>query len=424
MRTVAIIPARGGSKGIPAKNLQAIGGVPLVGWAVRAALGARSIAAVYVSTDSERIARVAREYGAQVIVRPAELARDETPTLPVVRHAIDQFAEQPDAVAILQCTSPLTISEDVDCAVGLLDQHDSVVSVVEDHGYLVSREGLPLNHSADDRRRRRQDREVQYRLNGALFVLRCPLPDEWPDRCGLYIMPPERSIDIDHPVDLHLAEALLRYTQAWIVCGSGPDAREMLAEARRRYPHARTITTNQGIELFPAPDRPDVYWLSDMHACQIYHDQAMAAQARGTRLVTMRREPRALRERRLDRFDQFVPGGSGGAYNQFVRGAYTAGLSGLLCLSYAIHHGARQIHLVGMNGYTGQAGEDYFAGHEPGNPGPGRQSHTAAIIEPFVQQAANGCPDIDYILYGRLNWRASGANVRPAAPGEEPVACA
>ena len=121
MQVAAVIPARGGSKGIPRKNLQPVGGIPLIGWAVRAALAAETVDVVYVSTDSHTIAKVAGEYGARVIMRPAELAADETPTMPVIEHAVAQMPETPEIVVILQCTSPLTTGEDIDLAVGRCD---------------------------------------------------------------------------------------------------------------------------------------------------------------------------------------------------------------------------------------------------------------------------------------------------------------
>lgn len=413
MRCVAIIPARGGSKGIPSKNLQPIGGAPLVGWAVRAALAAKCVDAVYVSTDSKGIAQVAAEYGAEVIERPAELAEDETPTLLVIQHAMEQIGEA-DVVVVMQCTSPLTRGEDVDWAAERLGDNAGVISVVEDHGFILSREGRWLTYDGPGRR---QDLEPRYRVNGALFVLRSPVRDIWPERCAIYAMPAERSIDIDTPLDLHLAEAMLRYGQAWIVCGSGPDARENLAIARARLPHAQVICTNMGIRLFEPPDRPDVYFLTDMRGCQLYHDDAKAAKSRGTRLVTLRRAPQAIKQRRLEHFDQFVP-----ILNQpnvFVRNAYTAGLSGLLCLQYAINAGAREIHLVGMNGYTGQRNGDYFDAYEPENKGRRRAMHTENVIGPFIQAAIDGCPDVEFVFWGQVNYPAAGPNVRRIVPRKE-----
>jgi len=418
LSAIAIIPARGGSKGIRHKNLQPVGGVPLIGWAVRAALAAGSIDAAYVSTDSSAIAKAAREYGATVIDRPWDLSGDEAPTLPAIRHAVEQMEQQPSAVVIMQCTCPLTTAEDIDAAVErLTGRCDGVVSVEEDHGFIVSGAGELLTYSAAERQRRRQDREPRYRINGALFVLRAPVPTDWPARMRLYVMPAERSIDIDTPLDLHLAESLLRYEQAWIVAGAGPDAREMLALARARHPVAQIVTTNEGINLFEPPDRPDAYFLTDAKACEIYGQKSRDIQARGTRLVTLRRDPQALKMRRVDHCDEFVA--ISGAHNQFVRNGYTAGLSGLLCLQYAINQGARQIHLVGMNGYTGQKNGDYFDGHEPANTGRKRHMHTETVIQPFTQAAVDECQDIEFVFYGALNYSVAGPNVRRIVPREE-----
>jgi CMP-N,N'-diacetyllegionaminic acid synthase len=423
MACVAIIPARGGSRGIPGKNLQPIGGVPLVGWTVRAALAAKSIEAVYVSTESKQIAQAAAEYGAQVIMRPAELAADDTPTMPVVRHALGTLPAEPEMVAILQCTSPLTTGQDIDWAIERLTAElDAVISVEADHGFLVSGDGALLSYPSWGTKRR-QDREARYRLNGAVYVVRTPVRDEFPPpgKLGLYVMPRERSIDIDDPLDLHLAEALLRYSQAWIVCGAGPDVRQMLALARAKYPHAVTITTNSGIRLFKEPDRPDYYFLTDMHGCRIYHDEAKAIQARGSRLVTLRRDKSALKQRRLDHFDEFIP--MAGGPGQFTRKGLSAQLSGLLCMQYALMRGARELHLVGMNGYTGRPGGDYYEQDAPVMSHRKLRSHTENVIGPFTQAAVEACPDVDFVFYGRLNYRVGGPNVRRVVPREESIEC-
>jgi len=123
---VAIIPARGGSKGIPGKNIKLLNGKPLIAYSIEAAKSASSISAVYVSTDSPEIASVARKYGALVIDRPKELATDTATSESVLLH----FAEQvdSDAIVFLQCTTPLTNSKDIDGAVKLLEKgYDSVL---------------------------------------------------------------------------------------------------------------------------------------------------------------------------------------------------------------------------------------------------------------------------------------------------------
>jgi len=417
MSVAVIIPARGGSKGILRKNLQPLGGHPLVGWSVRAALAAESVDAVYVSTEDAEIARVAASYGAAVIERPAELAADTAPTMPVVEHAVGQMPEPPEIVVILQCTSPLTAGEDIDLAVGrlrYLAETDAVVSVVADNSVLVDRRCQCLHLDTEELGRCRQERPEQYRFNGSLVAMRTPVRGLWECRRELYIMPPERSIDIDGPVDLAIAESLARYGGAWIVVGGGPDAREMLNLARRRCPTARIITTNGGIGLFEPPDVPDVYYLNDQEACRVYHDRAVWMQRHGTRLATLRRVPSAMASRRVDGFDEFLPGGQ--VQNQFSRGGYSGGLSGLVCLEYAVNHGARRVHLVGMGGYAGQDEGDHFSGYAtPGGDPERKRRHTREIIGPFTQAVVDACQEVEFIFYGRLNYRVTGRNVERIA---------
>ena len=111
MNALAIIPARGGSKGIPRKNIYSLAGKPLMAYTIQQALASRKISKVVVSTDDEEIADVAREYGAEVVMRPEELALDATPTEPVLLHVLDYLEEKenysPDLIVLLQITSPL-----------------------------------------------------------------------------------------------------------------------------------------------------------------------------------------------------------------------------------------------------------------------------------------------------------------------------
>ena len=137
MTVLGVIPARGGSKAIPRKNLHPLGGEPLIAWTCRAAIGARTLTRTVVSTDDPEIAAAARRYGVEApFLRPRHLAGDDTPTLPVVVHALDELAREgfvPDAVAILQPTSPFRRSEHIDAALTLLEATgaDSVVTVVK-----------------------------------------------------------------------------------------------------------------------------------------------------------------------------------------------------------------------------------------------------------------------------------------------------
>ncbi|HYD25607.1 MAG TPA: acylneuraminate cytidylyltransferase family protein [Croceibacterium sp.] len=219
MNTLGLIPARGGSKGIPRKNIRSLAGKPLIVWTIEAALRARGLAAVVVSTDDAGIAQVAREAGAQVpFMRPRELAADETPGIDPVFHALEMLPGH-DAVLLLQPTSPLRTHEDID---GLLsrvaDGTPSAVSLslsAEHPAWMYRLDAdqrieplLPNSGAA-----RRQDLPPVYSLNGAMYYART----DWlraqrgfvgPETIG-YPMPPERSIDIDAPIDWHLAETLL-----------------------------------------------------------------------------------------------------------------------------------------------------------------------------------------------------------------------
>jgi len=179
-------------------------------------------------------------------------------------------------------------------------------------------------------------------------------------------------------------------------------------------PDGRIITTNGGIGLFEPPDVPDVYYLNDREACRVYHDRAVWMQRHGTRLATLRRVPSAMASRRVDGFDEFLTGGQ--VQNQFSRGGYSGGLSGLVCLEYAVNHGARRVHLVGMGGYAGQDEGDHFSGYAtPGGDPERKRRHTREIIGPFTQAVVDACQEVEFIFYGRLNYRVTGRNVERIA---------
>jgi CMP-N-acetylneuraminic acid synthetase len=229
MRTVAIIPARGGSKGLPRKNILPLLGKPLIAHTIEAARVARSLQRVVVSTENPEIAEIARQYGAEVpFLRPLELAGDETPTLPVLQHVLTQLKAteggEPEIIVLLQPTSPLRRAEDIDKAIALLGQTgaDSVVSlcVTEHHPYWMKRlEGdrvLPFLENAPEYTRR-QDMSPVYRLNGAVYVTRREILMEQnrilgQDTRGL-VMDAESSVDIDTYLDFKIAEIILQERQ-------------------------------------------------------------------------------------------------------------------------------------------------------------------------------------------------------------------
>jgi CMP-N-acetylneuraminic acid synthetase len=223
--TLGLIPARGGSKGIPRKNLRPLGGKPLLVYTVEAARRSKSLSLVATSTEDGEIAHVAQEAGSTVIARPPELARDETPTLPVVLHAIEvmerQLQQVLDYVVILQVTTPFRTGEDIDRAVEMLirSSADSIVSVREAqevHPWKLKRivEGKLVSYLEQEvEGTRRQDLPPVYVRNGGIYAVRRNVVmvqnSLYGDDCRAYVMPPERSIDIDSELDLILAEALL-----------------------------------------------------------------------------------------------------------------------------------------------------------------------------------------------------------------------
>ncbi|MBL4845602.1 MAG: acylneuraminate cytidylyltransferase [Planctomycetes bacterium] len=225
MRLIAIIPARGGSKGIPDKNLQEIGGIPLVARCVEAALGCGRCERVVVTTDSERIADVARAAGAEVVTRPAALAGDSATSESALLHALDELNERgvrdPDGVLFLQCTSPLTTASDL---AGLVESWeeanaDVALAVVPSHRFLW-RPGPDgslrgVNHDMSVRLRR-QDLPLEYRETGAAYLFKTAgfraAGHRFFGKVVPHVLPSERSVDVDDLLDLELARA--QHTQA------------------------------------------------------------------------------------------------------------------------------------------------------------------------------------------------------------------
>ena len=213
MDVLGLIPARGGSKGVPRKNLAQVAGKPLLAWTVEAARAASELTRVVVSTDDDEIAA---EAGVEVLRRPAELAADDTPMLDVVRNAVAELS--PDIVVLLQPTSPLRRAEHVDAAVRLLLESgaDAVVSVVAvPHRYSPE----ALMDVVDGRVvargsvRTRQEKALVYARNGpAVLAVRSERlgDDLYGGDCRPYLMDARDSLDLDDSFDLELADLLLR----------------------------------------------------------------------------------------------------------------------------------------------------------------------------------------------------------------------
>jgi CMP-N,N'-diacetyllegionaminic acid synthase len=220
MATFALIPARGGSKGIPRKNIRTISGKPLIAWTIEAALSARGLDAVVVSTDDEETAEVARSAGADVpFMRPAALAADDTPGIDPVLHAL-RMLPQYSGVLLLQPTSPLREVKDIEGVLALAArlQPPSIVSVCEpaDHPDWMYRIGDAQRIerlSEGPEVARRQDLPPVYALNGAIYYARAEWLCERRSFIGEgtlgYPMSDENSVDIDGPLDWQMAELLL-----------------------------------------------------------------------------------------------------------------------------------------------------------------------------------------------------------------------
>lgn len=232
MKTLGLVTARGGSKGIPGKNLKLLAGKPLLAYTIDAARACGAFERLILSTEDQEIADAARAMWCDTpFLRPAELARDDTPHLPVVQHAVRWMAERvdyhADVVMILQPTSPLRSAEDIVAALALLESSgaDSVLSVSEVPGHSHPMRTLRLD--ADGRAmlfatgepvrkriNRRQDLPEAWVMNGAIYACRTSVlfadaPSLYGDHVVGYRMPAERSVSIDDMADWAEAERAL-----------------------------------------------------------------------------------------------------------------------------------------------------------------------------------------------------------------------
>jgi CMP-N,N'-diacetyllegionaminic acid synthase len=232
LKVLGVITARGGSKGLPGKNLRLLAGKPLIAYTIDAARDSGAFDRVILSSDSPDIAEAARALGCDVpFIRPADLARDDTPHLPVLQHAVawleghQQY--RPDAVMILQPTSPLRRPQHIRESIALLERSgaDSVVSVsevpahynpmrtlrVDDRGLAsLFVTGQPVRRRIN----RRQDMPVAWTMNGAIYLFRTPVlvdaePSLYGERTAAYAMPHADGISIDSLDDWAEAERLL-----------------------------------------------------------------------------------------------------------------------------------------------------------------------------------------------------------------------
>jgi len=228
-RTLALIPARGGSKGLPRKNIALLLGKPLIAWTIEAARACALIDRVVVTTEAEEIAAVAREWGAEApFMRPAELAADDVPGIHALVHAVEWLQEHQDYhadyVMSLVATSPLRTAEDIGAAIRLAEAHHAdVVSSVhpaQEHPYWAQRitpDGwlvpfLDIQPASTQR----QKLPPVYALNGAIWLARTEVLMQHlgvSERTYGYVIPAERALDIDTAWHLYLAELILKDQQ-------------------------------------------------------------------------------------------------------------------------------------------------------------------------------------------------------------------
>ena len=227
MKYIVLICARGGSKGLPGKNIKPLNGIPLIGWSINIAKQIDRISRIIVSTDSEEIAKVALEYGAEVpFMRPKELAQDDSPEWLVWKHAIKHVEsygnEDIDAIIVLPVTAPLRSVKDVNSCIDLFEESevDSVITVSEasrspyfnmivnnDSGY------ASLVISPENQITRRQDAPEVFDMTTVAYVVNTNVVKQsnsiFEGKVKSIIIPQERSIDIDTLLDFKIAECLV-----------------------------------------------------------------------------------------------------------------------------------------------------------------------------------------------------------------------
>ena len=219
---LAIIPARGGSKRLPRKNILDLAGKPLIAWSIEAGLQSKYIDKVIVTSDDDEILNIAKKFGSETIKRPDKLASDTATSFDAIKHTIENI-DRYDYIVLLQPTSPLRTAAQIDGAIELLESKnaDAIVSVCEmDHSPLWSNM-LPKDGSMNDfirdevKNKRSQDLEPYYRLNGAIYIIKT---DKLLEEKSFFIeknifayrMDRESSVDIDEEMDFIIATALMQ----------------------------------------------------------------------------------------------------------------------------------------------------------------------------------------------------------------------
>ena len=221
MTIVSIIPARGGSKGIPRKNVRLLDDKPLIAHSILDCKEAKFVDRVFVSTDDKEIAQISQKYGAEIIKRPPEIAGDTASSESALIHAITEVEAQGievNLIVFLQCTSPIRTGEDIDHAIIQLQREnaDSLLSVSPSHKFLWQKnDGIAQSINYDYRNRlRRQDMQPQYVENGSIYIFKPWILKKLNNRLGgkisLLKMSEEASWEIDSLMDFKIIEFLLK----------------------------------------------------------------------------------------------------------------------------------------------------------------------------------------------------------------------
>ena len=209
-KALAIIPARGGSKGIFRKNLQEVGGVPLVQRTIETAQNCKQISRVIVSTDDEEIATIAKQCKAITIRRPPELANDTAKSEDALLHTIRMMQEQgavEENIVFLQCTSPFTRPEDIEVVLNALDsyKYNSSFAATSWHGFLWSQEGIGINHNPLEERKRRQDLQRTLLETGSVYAMKT---NQFLVKKTRFC-PPTKPVEVGHnPIEIDSEEDL------------------------------------------------------------------------------------------------------------------------------------------------------------------------------------------------------------------------
>lgn len=223
-QTIVIIPARAGSKGIPDKNIQKIHDESLIAHAVSTAKHAKCVKDVYVTTDGADISKEAKHAGATVISQPAEISQDDCLSEVALLFALNQITNHPEFFIFMQCTCPLTLSEDIDAAVAYYKtvKADTLVTVAEsittpfiwqEDSTIPDGTALAIGHSSRKRLRRQEIKQLNYIENGAFYIINIngflQYKERFFGKIVMHKMPTKRSLDIDSETDLELAKMMM-----------------------------------------------------------------------------------------------------------------------------------------------------------------------------------------------------------------------